>query len=150
MAGEPHAMGMVGRDHLRARLLDVLGAAAGPGRLLWVEGEAGIGKTRLLAEADAIARDFGLGVLRGIGWSDPATPAYWVWTQVLRQALPAGGATNGAEVVRVRWGERGRADGTYLTPTQTIRTKTATKTRSGSRGTSQSTTPGTASTRRAR
>lgn len=127
MAVEPHARGMVGRDHLRSRLLDVLGAAAGPGRLLWVEGEAGIGKTRLLSEADTIARDFGLGVLRGIGWSDPATPAYWVWTQVLRQALPPGGAATAAELVAARWGERGRAaaallpelaDGAALGPTE--------------------------------
>ena len=86
---------MVGRDHLRARLREVLrDAAASPGRLLWVEGEAGIGKTRLLSEAESIAEAEGTRVVRGAGWSDAATPAFWVWTQVLRRLLdgevPAG------------------------------------------------------------
>ena len=95
---------MVGRDHLRLRLRDLLGSAAGsPGRLVWVAGEAGIGKTRLLAQADAIARDLGLGVLRGAGWSDPATPAFWVWTEVVRQAAEAEGGRG--------WGARARPGG---------------------------------------
>ena len=94
---------MVGRDDLRARLLEVLrGADAAPGRLLWVEGEAGIGKTRLLAEAEALARAQGTRVVRGAGWADPATPAFWVWTQVLRELLddvPEGRARPAATLV---------------------------------------------------
>ena len=68
---------------------DVLVAAlrAGTGGLLWVRGEAGIGKSSVLTEIGDRARRAGATVLRGTA-ADESTgaPAFWLWTQVLRQA----------------------------------------------------------------
>ena len=105
---------MVGRDDLRERLRQHLAelaasASAGPGRLVWVEGEAGIGKTRLLAEAELLAAEAGVHVLRAAAWSDPATPAFWLWTQVLRHALARSGTPATPDAVTARWGQRGGA-----------------------------------------
>jgi tetratricopeptide (TPR) repeat protein len=76
----------------RAAVLDradalVDGLREGRGGLLWVRGDAGIGKTTLLTEVGRRARDSGATVLRGAA-ADEATgaPAFWLWTQVLRQA----------------------------------------------------------------
>ena len=62
-------------------------SAAGTGGLLWVRGEAGIGKSSVLTEIGDRARRAGATVLRGTA-ADEATgaPAFWLWTQVLRQA----------------------------------------------------------------
>ena len=68
---------------------DVLVAAlrGGTGGLLWVRGDAGIGKSSVLTEIGDRARRAGATVLRGTA-ADEATgaPAFWLWTQVLRQA----------------------------------------------------------------
>ncbi len=69
---------------LRAALADAL---AGRGRLTWIAGEAGVGKTRLaesLAE-DAFAR--GANVLWGRCWEDEDAPDLWPWVQVVRTCL---------------------------------------------------------------
>lgn len=80
-----------------AALLD--GLAAGRGGLLWIRGDAGIGKTSLLRaceeQASSTAR-----VLHGRGWEDASTPAFWLWTQVLRDA--AGGQHD----LAAAWGPR--------------------------------------------
>lgn len=79
----------IGREDVRALLADTWADAdAGRGGLLWVSGEAGIGKTRVLAELGDLATS--ATVLRGSGWEDPGTPAFWLWTQVLRGAAEAG------------------------------------------------------------
>jgi hypothetical protein len=44
--------------------------------VLWVTGEAGIGKTRLLGELDGPAGRAGAAVLCGSGWEDLGTPAF--------------------------------------------------------------------------
>ena len=90
---------VLGRDDVLARADALLaGCRAGRGGLLWVHGDAGIGKTRVLSEVATRARD--AVVLRGTGWEDPGTPSFWVWSQVLR----------GVAAVRPpeQWGERGR------------------------------------------
>ncbi len=90
---------LLGRDDVLARVDALLAdCRAGHGSLLWIHGDAGIGKTRLLAEVAAGAA--GCVVLRGTGWEDPGTPPFWVWSQVLR----------GLAEVRPpeQWGERGR------------------------------------------
>lgn len=76
----------------RAAVLDradalLAGLRQGRGGLLWVRGEAGIGKTSVLLEVGERARASGATVLRGAA-ADEATaaPAFWLWTQVLRQA----------------------------------------------------------------
>ena len=62
-------------------------------------GEAGIGKTRLLGEAEREAANRGIRVVRAAGWDDPGVPSFWVWTQVVR-ALADG---RDAERLRVAW-----------------------------------------------
>jgi hypothetical protein len=76
---------LLGRDSALAMAGSALsGALAGTGRLLLVGGEPGIGKTAL---ARAVAEDAGPAGARVV-WSacPPAgAPAYWLWTQVLRE-----------------------------------------------------------------
>src|SRR5437879_8450648 len=82
---------LVGRDDVRGELAAaVRDATAGRGGLVLVTGEPGIGKTRLLSELDGLAG--GASVVRGSCWDDGA-PAFWPWTQVLRECAagrPAG------------------------------------------------------------
>jgi ATP/maltotriose-dependent transcriptional regulator MalT len=58
--------------------------AGGPGRLLLIAGESGIGKSRLVSCFADETRDAG----RPVGWGacreTEGAPAYWPWTQVLR------------------------------------------------------------------
>jgi hypothetical protein len=85
-AGE--SVPLVGRE----RELDELDAALaeacdGRGRLFFIAGEPGIGKTRL-AETVAsrgAARD--MVPLWGRAWESAGAPAYWPWTQLLRTLL---------------------------------------------------------------
>ena len=82
---------LIGRADARAVIVDALAdAVAGRGGVLWLTGEAGIGKTRLLAELGMLADEGGGGILRGAGWEDPGTPPFWLWTQVLREAAAFG------------------------------------------------------------
>jgi tetratricopeptide (TPR) repeat protein len=112
-AGHPQGqLPLLGRDDVLARVDSLLASArAGHGSLLWLHGEAGIGKTRVLTEI--AARAHGAVVLRGTGWEDPGTPSFWAWSQILR----------GVATVRSpeKWGERGRLavpllDGTAEAP----------------------------------
>ena len=75
----------------RARELDELHgalgrAAVGRGSLLLVSGEAGIGKSRLIATVAEDATAQGWQVLVGRCWEGGGAPAYWPWVQVLREA----------------------------------------------------------------
>lgn len=80
---------LVGREPLLAHLLRALDdAAAGRGRGVLLEGEAGVGKTRVLdAIADA-ARARGMRVLRG-GSREAGGPAFAPWSQALEDLLAA-------------------------------------------------------------
>ena len=61
---------LLGRDDILARADALLeGCGSGHGGVLWVHGDAGIGKTRVLTEV--AARAGGCLVLRGTGWEDP-------------------------------------------------------------------------------
>ncbi|WP_027862964.1 AAA family ATPase [Marmoricola sp. URHB0036] len=94
-----NAQPLLGRDDVVARAETLLAdCRAGRGRVLWVHGDAGIGKTRVLLEVAARAE--GCTVLRGTGWEDPGTPSFWVWSQVLRAAA----AVHPPE----QWGDRAR------------------------------------------
>src|SRR5687767_12020133 len=77
-------MALHGRDAELA-LIDVTLAAAreGRGRALFFTGEAGIGKSTLIAEVRA--RTQGV-VLAGAAWESGGAPPYWPWQQVLRDA----------------------------------------------------------------
>ncbi|WP_182376052.1 AAA family ATPase [Nocardioides sp. WS12] len=78
---------LLGRDAVCERLSERLARAArGAGGLVWISGEAGIGKTTLLSEACRLAEARGFRVLHGAAWDDPGTPPLWLWAQVLRDA----------------------------------------------------------------
>ena len=61
-------------------------AIAGRGRLFVLVGEAGSGKTRLADEVGSAAKQRGTRILWGRGWDGGGAPAYWPWTQALRDA----------------------------------------------------------------
>ena len=79
---------LLGRSAVLERadaLLD--GLREGRGGLLWLRGDAGIGKSSVLIEIGDRARRAGATVLRGTAADEASgAPAFWVWTQVLRQA----------------------------------------------------------------
>lgn len=54
------------------------------GGLVFVAGEAGIGKTVLVAEAAASAERRGALVATGTCWDREGAPSYWPWVQILR------------------------------------------------------------------
>jgi len=61
-------------------------ALAGRGRLFVVVGEAGTGKTRLADEVASVAKQRGVRILWGRGWAGGGAPAYWPWSQAMRDA----------------------------------------------------------------
>lgn len=78
---------LVGRGPVLATARAALDEAmAGAGQLLLISGEPGIGKSALLAALAEEAATRGARVLRGNCWDGGGTPAYWPWTQVLREA----------------------------------------------------------------
>ncbi|MFT4166541.1 MAG: AAA family ATPase [Microlunatus sp.] len=75
---------LVGREHAKAILAEALAQArTGIGRLITVTGEAGIGKSALLAWLAARAEPDAL-VLRASCWEGAGAPPYWPWTQMLQ------------------------------------------------------------------
>ena len=68
-------------EELRTCLDDAL---AGRGRLVLIEGEPGIGKSRLADEVIDLARQRGAHVLVGRCWEAGGAPAFWPWVQSLR------------------------------------------------------------------
>lgn len=88
---------LIGRHRELARLrAAVLAAAAGPGRLLLIDGPAGIGKTRLAEHTAVLAAECGLRVGRGFAVDDAGMPPLWPWHRLgrdlpeLAEALAAG------------------------------------------------------------
>src|SRR5262249_2968087 len=68
-------------------------------RVLLFSGEPGIGKTRLLSEAMAIARQNGATVLEGSAFEAEASRPYGPWIDALRKLSPITvGATIGADL----------------------------------------------------
>ncbi|WP_167009164.1 BTAD domain-containing putative transcriptional regulator [Mumia sp. ZJ430] len=75
---------MVGRDRELTLLLDRLEAAdAGEPQFACVAGEPGIGKSRLVAEVLARARERGARVLVGRCSQDSGAPPLWPWESIL-------------------------------------------------------------------
>jgi DNA-binding SARP family transcriptional activator len=80
----------VGRDaELGALLGGLEDAIAGRGRLFFLGGEPGIGKTRLADELIRHARTRAAHVLVGRCWEAGGAPAYWPWVQALRAYVRA-------------------------------------------------------------
>jgi DNA-binding SARP family transcriptional activator len=78
----------VGRETEFAQLAAGLDdALAGRGRLFFLVGEPGIGKSRLADELIRRARKHGVEVLVGRCWEASGAPAYWPWVQSLRSYI---------------------------------------------------------------
>ncbi len=76
---------LVGRQHEVAHLTTLLEhLEAGAGHVLILEGEAGIGKSRLVAELAAMMRQRGLAGLLGSGQSSEQQVPYRPWREILR------------------------------------------------------------------
>jgi DNA-binding SARP family transcriptional activator len=82
--------GLFGRDAELARLTALLDDAhRGHGRIVTVVGEAGIGKTSLAAAVRDRARTRGVPVVWARCPDLGRTPAFWLWTQVVRELSTA-------------------------------------------------------------
>jgi len=73
---------LVGRERERRELLDSLPGSTT--RVVILEGEPGIGKTRLAEEVASVAQQRHLTVLWGRAFEGGATPALWPWLPPLR------------------------------------------------------------------
>ncbi|MGH7858140.1 MAG: AAA family ATPase, partial [Candidatus Binatia bacterium] len=83
----------VGREReLEQLLAGFASALGGSGRLFLISGEAGIGKSRLVEEFSREAESAGARVYRAFAWQGAEDPAYWVWTQLVRERLGEPGA----------------------------------------------------------
>lgn len=76
----------------RATELETVRAASekvrsGTGQVVLVAGPPGIGKTKLAERAAAESAERGAAVLWGRCWEGGGAPAYWPWTQVIRQCF---------------------------------------------------------------
>ncbi|WP_232663316.1 ATP-binding protein [Pseudonocardia sp. TRM90224] len=80
---QPEAI--IGRDRPARALRDhVERTVISHGGLVLVAGEAGIGKSTLVADAAAHAARAGAMVLTGACWDGPGAPGLWPWVQVVR------------------------------------------------------------------
>ena len=85
----PRSDRLVGRDTELARLLEALDEASTCLRVALIEGEPGIGKTRLAEEVGAEASRRGTMVLWGRSFEGGAAPALWPWLPPLRALVAA-------------------------------------------------------------
>ena len=88
-APPPHAAArrpvFIGRAAALDRLRVAMGeAVAGRTRMVLVEGEPGIGKSRLASELADVARQAGIPTCWGRCHDDEGAPPLWPWVQVLR------------------------------------------------------------------
>jgi tetratricopeptide (TPR) repeat protein len=75
----------VGRANELAALRLALGETlAGSSAIVLVQGEPGIGKTRLLHRLGGLAREYDACICWGRAWEGEGAPGYWPWIQVLR------------------------------------------------------------------
>lgn len=86
---------LVGRDAALRTLTSCLDRTeAGSGDLVLITGDAGIGKSRMLAELTQRARARGWSVWQGVAYAGGAAPAYWPWVEIIRAALTDGSLSN--------------------------------------------------------
>jgi DNA-binding SARP family transcriptional activator len=87
-AGGPPSVGrLVGRDAELRQAVAALDEARTGTRVVLVEGEPGIGKTRLVEEVAAQAAERGAAVYWGRAFEGGATPAFWPWLPPLRSLV---------------------------------------------------------------
>ncbi len=83
---------LIGRESERVQLSSAFAAAlAGRGGLVLVEGEPGIGKTRLAQAIAAEAEDAGAFVHWARAHREAGAPSLWLWRQILRGLFEAEG-----------------------------------------------------------
>jgi DNA-binding SARP family transcriptional activator len=85
--GSPGAPGLVGRDVELRQVMLALDEARTATRVVLIEGEPGIGKTRLVEEAATAAAAHGAAVLWGRAFEGGAAPAFWPWLPPLRSLV---------------------------------------------------------------
>jgi hypothetical protein len=79
---------LVGRERELGLLDEILDHALnGVGGNAWIMGEAGIGKSRLLAEVAARANARGFALAWGRGWELGKAPSHWPWLEILRTLI---------------------------------------------------------------
>jgi DNA-binding SARP family transcriptional activator len=84
-APAPALARLIGREAERERLFEALAAAwSGGGRVGVLIGEAGVGKTRLLEELAARARELGGRIVRGRAFESEQVLPFAVWVDALR------------------------------------------------------------------
>ena len=105
-AAAPAATGtaLVGRDHELAALVAALDEAADDARFVVIEGEPGIGKTRLADELRGLAAARGAIAVWGRSDEGGAAPALWPWLPPLR-TVAAEAAAVPATVAQLLSGE---------------------------------------------
>ncbi len=87
-SSRPAADRLVGRAGELATLTEAAGlAASGRGTVVFVTGEAGIGKSELLRSFALRAERDGFLTALGRCAEVPGTPAYWPWAQILRTVI---------------------------------------------------------------
>ncbi len=75
----------VGREEMLARLGGAIESMlAGSGRLILIEGEAGVGKTSMAEQLATLSRARGVEVHEAWSWQGGGAPAFWLWVQILR------------------------------------------------------------------
>ena len=88
---EPRAeKALVGREAEVARLQALIGDLPGAGRasVVLIRGEPGLGKSRLLQAAAAMAREAGAGILKANAFESEIVRPFGVWNDALKRALP--------------------------------------------------------------
>lgn len=82
---------MIGREPQLAELHNLLAQArAGQGQVIFIAGEAGVGKTRLLREfVRSLANDEGLSVFTGYCYDEHPAPPYGPFAEILRREVPS-------------------------------------------------------------
>ena len=80
-----HGPALVGRDHELAALVAALDESPDDARFVVIEGDPGIGKTRLADELRAVAESRGATAVWGRSDEGGAAPALWPWLPPLRQ-----------------------------------------------------------------
>jgi len=108
---------LVGREVELRQAVAALDESRTAARVVLVEGEPGIGKTRLLEELTTEARRRGAVVHWGHTFEGGATPAFWPWLPVVRALVARGGSASAAPelttlIERDDSGDAGPADRT--------------------------------------
>lgn len=95
MANEPS---LIGREREMAELAGSLESAlAGHGQLVMIDGDPGIGKTRIAEALASLAKQSGAEVIWGRCLEARGAPPYWPWVQIIRDFV----SSHDADTLRI-------------------------------------------------